>query len=137
MYVTFSPDEGDEQRWEFHPRTVLDDAAEAVERAFGDTWDSFVMGVFKGGIRARRVLLWHLMTREHPSLRVEDMPRFPLGALTVDLDREELGEFRTQTAKAPIDEATRTASLAWLDAQIAEAPEASDQGKAPRSKRSA
>lgn len=131
MFVIYTPAEGDAQRWEFLPGKVLDVEAEAVERAFHPgTWDEFVTAVMKGGARARRLLLWHLIKRDHPSLRLDDLQPIAMGELQIEFSRDEVMEIRDSMAKESMDEATRERVLSHLDGLIAEAPVGSDSGKA-------
>ncbi|HEV2778696.1 MAG TPA: hypothetical protein VGX25_04775 [Actinophytocola sp.] len=130
MLVTYTPADGDEQRWEFHAGEVLAADAEAIERAFADTWDSWVMAVLKGGMRARRVLVWHLIKTQHPSLLFADTPNFRVDEVKVEYDRDELQKIRDSVAEErKLDAATREQVLSWLDNQLAKAPEGSG-GKA-------
>lgn len=134
MFVTYSPADGDEQRWEFLADQVLDTDAEAIEKAYIDSWDNWLVTLLRGGIRARRVLLWHLIKTEHPSLKFADLPSFRVGELIVEWDRGELSRVRAGIADASksrgLDEATREALLAHLDAEMEKAPEGSTAGKA-------
>jgi hypothetical protein len=130
VFVTYSPADGDEQRWEFHAGEVLAQDAEAIEKAFVDTWDSWLMMVLKGGMRARRVLLWHCIKIQHPSLKFDDLPNFRVDELKVEYDRDELTKIREGIeGQQQLDDNTREVALAWLDNQLKQAP-ASTAGKA-------
>lgn len=127
MFFTYTPDDGEPQDWEFVASEVKASAAEVVEKSYGSPWDQFLVDVFKGGMRARRHLLWHLMCREHPTLLYIDAPDFKVGEIVVEFDKNELQEMRDQLVKAGgVDDAV----LAHIDAEIAKAPEGSDAGKA-------
>jgi len=127
MFFTYTPDDGDEQQWEFVPSEVLADEGEAAEKAYGQAWDLFLVDVFKGSMRARRTLLWMLMRREHPSLSYVDTPNFKAGEVLVELDRAELQEMRDRLAATPDPDAD---VLAHLDSELLTAPEAGLSGKA-------
>lgn len=135
MYVSYLP-EGDERRdWEFDPRRVRASRAEMVEKRYGDKWDVWLNDLQTGSIRARRVLLWHLMSAEHPALKYEDTPDFYANELELEYNVAELEEIRTSIAqnKAYTDD-EREVVYAQIDAQLDEArkkhPEG-DPGKAP------
>ncbi|MFD9706213.1 hypothetical protein [Lentzea sp. NPDC059081] len=120
MFVTYSPDDGDVQQWEFAASEVTASQAEEVERAYGEPWDQFLVAVFSGGIRARRVLLWHLMRAEHPTLLYADTPDFKVGELECEFDKTELQQLRDKAAQ---DKSLPAAVLAHIDAELATAPE--------------
>lgn len=134
MFVTYSPADGDEQRWEFLADQVLDTDAEAIEKAYVDNWDNWLVTLLRGGMRARRVLLWHLIKTAHPSLKFADLPSFRVGELAVEFDREELELVRAgiadENSSRGLDEATRESLLEHLDAELVKAPERSTGGKA-------
>ncbi|WP_199444455.1 hypothetical protein [Umezawaea beigongshangensis] len=131
MFVTYSPDGDVEERtWEFEAAAITAADAEPVEASFGRTWDEFLVELVRGGIRARRHLLWLLMRREHPALRYEDVPNFATGQLLVELDRDEL-----QAMRDGLPASTAPEALARLDAEIAAAPEGSGAGKALSNRR--
>lgn len=134
MFVVYNPADGDPERWEFHADQVMDVDAEAIEKAFTDTWDAFLMAVLKGGMRARRVLLWHLIKTTHPSLRFADLSSFRVGELKVEWDRDELAQMRSSLADEKksqgVDASTREVMLAYLDREIEQAPESGEPGKA-------
>lgn len=136
MIVTYSPEGEPEQRFEFIPRKVKSRVAEDIERRYGAGWSTWLNHVHEGMVSARRVLLWHLIKRTHPTLRWDDTPDFAIGELKVELSRDELVEMRERTAaKTDIDPEIRDMALEALDAQIAEAPTLDDEpeGKAPAS----
>ncbi len=129
MIVTYTPD-GDQaqaQRWEFDPDEVRASQAEMIEKRFGDPYDKFRAGVQMGNSKARRVLLWHLMARDHHTLRYEDTPDFRVGELRVEHTRPELLALRERVAKmGGVDDETREQVLAALDGDIEAAPEVGD-----------
>lgn len=77
MYVTHKPEDGSpEQSWEFKPNRVRSSEQVIVEKQYGGSWAEFVAGVKSGQAFARRVLLWHLIRREHPAHQFRDTPDF-------------------------------------------------------------
>ncbi|MET9301786.1 hypothetical protein ABZX66_20930 [Micromonospora aurantiaca] len=121
MHVTYSPADGETQRWEFDPGKVRASQAELIEKRFGGNWDSFRTEVQAGSIRARRVLLWHLLTREHHTLRFEDTPDFYAGELVVEHSAQELGQLKDRLMKANLADSDREQMLIALDIEISEA----------------
>jgi len=129
VIVTYAPDGQEPQRWDWDPTKVRAVEAELIEKRFNGTWDSFRMAVLEGSVRARRVLLWHLLKRQHPILRLGDVD-YGLGELTVEMTRAELMEFRGAVVKAKgITDEEREKALRALDAEIESAPEVVDVGK--------
>jgi hypothetical protein len=130
MYVTYQPDDSDKQRWEWDPDRVRTSEAEMCEKRFGDSWDKLKIGVMAGQSKARRVLLWHLLRRDHHTLRYEDVPDFYMGELLVEFDRSELQEMRAKIERARMDESEREEMLTSIDLQIDDAPDGDGEGKA-------
>lgn len=127
MIVVYSPEDGDKQQWEFVPGKVRAGEAERIEKRYGANWSEFLQGVNTGSIRARRVLLWHLMRRDHPMLRWEDTPDFYAGELTVDMSIAEMVEMRRRlSSDKTIDGEVKEQVVAALTAQI-EAVEADSE----------
>lgn len=135
MFVTYHPQGSDTPtRWEFKPGKVRNARASMIEKLYGKaigqraTYKEFEAAVQQGAATARRVLLWHLQSIDHPNLRLDDVD-FCEDEMLVEFSREELTEFREGVAAAAIeDEAQRALMLGALDAQIATAE--SDGGKA-------
>ncbi|WP_329426825.1 hypothetical protein OG339_42220 [Streptosporangium sp. NBC_01495] len=121
MFVTYSPEDGTEQRWTFDPKRVRASKAEMIEKRAGEPWDAWQAAVLAGKMRARRVLLWHLLTVDHPTLRWEDVPDFYAGELLVEYSVIELADIRGRVEKAEIPADQRDQALAALAALITEA----------------
>jgi hypothetical protein len=121
MFVTFSPADGDAQRWSYDPDEVMASKAEMIEKRFGASWEAFGAAVIQGSMRARRVLLWHLMTLTHPSIRYEDVADFRSKDLLVEFSAAELVRMRDRLAKANLPEAEREQITTALDIQITDA----------------
>jgi len=121
MHVTYKPEDGTEQRWEFDPNRVRASAAEVIEKRYGQNWSKFCADVQSGNMRARRVLLWHLLAREHHTLRVEDVPDFYADELLVEHTADELLAIKDRLRKATIAEDEREQMLTALDIEISEA----------------
>lgn len=137
MIVTYSPDGQEPQTWAWDPKTVRTAEAEDIEAAMGSTvapvtFDEFQVALLKGGAKARRVLLWHLQRKTHPTLKLADV-EFALGDLTVEFEAPELQEMRDALAKASgMNEDQREVVLAAIDSELNErlTKGESTQGKA-------
>jgi hypothetical protein len=88
------------QHWTFDPDGVAVDDAEQIEAAMGagQTYDDFTRSLINATARARRVLLWYLMRRDHPDTRLlfSDVPIFKMGELVVELGTAELAVLQSQ-----------------------------------------
>lgn len=139
MRVAYTPEDNPEakQSWVFRPGRVRQSEAALIERQYGQNWDKFCADVQAGNIAARRVLLWHLIRREHPKLRLEDTPDFYADEVVVSHSPDELREIRTRVVGSGLPAAEVEVALAVIDQQIAAAeadaePEQSE-GKATSS----
>lgn len=83
------------------------------------TWDEFQKAILGGSIAARRVLLWHLLKREHPPLRLDDVS-FRTGEVEVEFEKCELVDLRAQLIRRDrmVSEEDRDRALRAIDAQI-------------------
>lgn len=131
MIVTYTP-EGEEPRsWEFKAHLVKAAAAELIENRAGLRFEEWAQEALVGRAKARRVLLWHLLTREHPGYRYEDTPDFAFGELTIQRDYDELIEHRSYIEKSPpADAEIASMVFAQLDSEIEARIAAGDSGKA-------
>ncbi|MFC7380894.1 hypothetical protein [Sphaerisporangium rhizosphaerae] len=123
MFVTYKPEDGDEQRWEFNPKRVRASKAEMIEKRAGENWDAWLASLQSGNMRARRVLLWHLLTVDHPTFRWEDVPDFYASELMVEHSVAELTEIRDRVTKAKLPADQVDQILSALDGEIASAME--------------
>ncbi|MFF0469328.1 hypothetical protein ACFYPX_18090 [Micromonospora zamorensis] len=121
MHVTYTPEGGTAQRWDFNPGRVRAAEAELIEKRYGKAWDQFRADVQTGSMKARRVLLWHLLRREHHTLRFEDVPDFYTDELLVEHSVDELTLMREKLAQADLPDGDRDQMLAMLDIELAEA----------------
>lgn len=96
MLVTYAPEDGTAQSWEWNPARVRVNEQVIVEKQYGASWREFVAGAKMGEAAARRVLLCHLLRREHPGLQLRDTPDFMDCELTVELGVAELEANRAE-----------------------------------------
>jgi hypothetical protein len=121
MLVTYKPDDQEPRSWTFNPGRVRLSEAAAVEKQYGSAWEQFAAEVQAGSAKARRVLLWFLMRRDHPTLRFEDTPDLYLDELVLEHSLDELRMVRDRVAKAGLSESEESTALSILDDQIAQA----------------
>lgn len=143
MIVTYSPDGQEPQTWHFVPKRLRESRIEMMEKRFAKLigedrapFDVLRMELMQDGASARRVVLWELLNREHPLLKIEDVDPVR-DELTVQQTKQELAEFRDSLAKMAEskDDPKLALALADIDRRIEEAPDDADGGKA-RSKSS-
>jgi hypothetical protein len=143
LTIAYAPDGQDSQRFEFDAGQLRVAAAEKLENLFGDTLDALEKALMAGSVKAKRVVLWHLLVQQHESLRYDDVD-FAAGEVQVLMGREMLTQLREAAAAAAgIDEDKRRAAIAALDLQLRQAddndaePTATDGGAPAGKARSA
>lgn len=121
MLVKFSPENQETPSvWEFHPEKVKQSAAELIERRSGMTYAHWAKAVGDGSALARKVLLWHLMTRDGHPLRIEDVPDFYFGDLSIEPSLDELRRVREQVeSSTEIAQTEKVDALNAIDLEIA------------------
>lgn len=132
MRLTYSPEDGESRSWVFDPKRVRQAQAEVIERRYGENWDRFVYDVQSGSAKARRVLLWHLLSREQHTLRYEDTPDFYMGEVEVIHSVNELNDLRDRILKMNLSPEEREKALTALDLEITDRIEEEEpaEGKA-------
>lgn len=120
MRITYTPEDGSETRvWDFSPRRVRQSEAAIIERQYGKPYEQFVPEAQAGSARALRVLMWHLMRKDHPALRFEDVPDFFMDEIQLQHSVEELREAKSNIEKAGgLDPAEREVALALIESRI-------------------
>jgi hypothetical protein len=76
MIITYTPDEGSPEEYDFNPGKLMSPEAEAIESVGDYAWDSFeTFGAmfFKGNVRARRAALWIMKKRKNPRLKFDEV----------------------------------------------------------------
>lgn len=141
MFVTYKPDGELEQKFEFTRKRLRSLDGIAIEKAYAGKTADFFREVQQGGMKARRVLLWHLLHKTHPTLRYDDTPDFYEEELVVEHSAEEIGELIDSVHKSrALDDETRSQILAELERELEEALEREGlqeaPGKAPSKKSS-
>lgn len=121
MHITYKPEDGEQQVWEFDPGRIRAGVAEVIEKRFGANFDMWRDGVRAGNAKARRVLLWHLLRQTHATLRYEDTPDFYMDELLVEFSVSELLELRERLERASMDESMREQVRTGLDLEITDA----------------
>jgi hypothetical protein len=122
MQVTYKPEDaevGSERVWDFDPNRIRAARAEMIEKRYGQRYSEWIKNVQAGEVRARRVLLWHLLSLEHLHLKLEDVPDFMFGELEVDYSVDDLQRIRHEVAESAMDDRTKEDHLERLDLEIA------------------
>lgn len=131
MHVTYKPEDGDQQEWDFTAGRVRSGEAGLMQERFGGTWEQFDVALQKGDIIARRVLLWHLLRLEHAKLRWEDTPDFFAEELIVEFSVKELTQMIEDIQQARgIAEGQREQILAAFATELEKA--AAREGVGPK-----
>ncbi|GIH27611.1 hypothetical protein Aph01nite_59210 [Acrocarpospora phusangensis] len=99
MIVTYTPQGGTEETWDYKQADLTSAEAELVEDATGLTIDEFEVDLMKGRVKCKRALLWLHMRKEHPNLRFSEVD-FKVGDLKTEFDREEKRELRERLEKS-------------------------------------
>jgi hypothetical protein len=126
MLVTYKPENEDGtpragEGWEkeFNPQRVRQSRAEMIEKRYGARYAVWVSEIQAGEAKARRVLVWHLLSLEHPTFKMEDVPDFMFGELELDYSVADLQKLRGQVAESAMDDAAKAETLDRLDMEIA------------------
>ena len=88
MFVTYTPEKGDRLEFTVYPARMRVAEQEAIEKASGMEFGAWTVAVQSGSTKARRVLLWVLMHREHPAIRLADVD-FSAEELEIETSAEE------------------------------------------------
>lgn len=122
MFVTFDPEDGSPVReWTFDPDDVLRSEAQAIEKAFGGPWEQWIAALRVKDAKARGVMLFHLLSQEHPKLRFEDTPDFRMRQMNVQMSSAELREVHDQMARTRMGEDLRDAFEAAYERDLQDA----------------
>ena len=89
MKVTYSPEDGDEQVFDYNPNKLMSAEREALEKRTGMSFQQFTMGVLRGHSLCRRALLHVLLKRQHPGISYDDVD-FCWDELTVEMTKGEI-----------------------------------------------
>lgn len=89
MKVTYTPEDGDEQVFDYNPNKLLSAEREALEKRTGKPFNEFAMGVLKGNALCRRALLHVLLKRQHPTIAFDDVD-FCWDELKVEMTKGEI-----------------------------------------------
>lgn len=126
MFLVYTPEGGDEQRFEYRPGRMRVMEMEAIEKHTGLAYATeFKAQLLKGQTNARRALLWTFLRRVHPTTRYEDVDFFD-DELRLERDRDEIAaeiaavESLSDADMPPED---RLLTVAVLRGQLDTAPE--------------
>lgn len=126
MLVKYMPEnedgtkrEGEGWEKEFQPMRVRAARAEMIERRYGARYSEWVTAIQAGEVKARRVLMWHLLSLDHPQLKMEDVPDFMFGELELDYSLADLQKLRKEVEDSSMDDQAKSETLERLDMEIA------------------
>lgn len=124
MFLTYTPEGQEAQRFHYEPGKLRVSEAEAIEDRCGMAYGGdFKIALLKGNMRARRALLWTFLRRQHPNYRYEDVD-FADSEVTLELDRAEVeAELEALAGAAGISDEDRRIAEAVYRAQLETAPE--------------
>lgn len=134
MIVDYIPEGEEPQRFEFRPGRMRLAACAQIEFQYkklaGEpkTYQQFVEDIKTGSAVARRVLIHHLLRRQHPAIRIDDVDPYE-DEIVLTFHKAELQELRALVEKAS-NVPDKETVLARLDDEIAAAPDAEEPGKA-------
>ena len=105
MLVKYKPENEDgsvreDLAWEreFQPMRVRANRAEMIEKRYGARYSEWVTAIQAGEVKARRVLMWHLLSLDHPTFKMEDVPDFMFGEVELDYSLSDLQKLRREVA---------------------------------------
>jgi hypothetical protein len=126
MLVIYKPEDENgtvrqDMAWEkeFQPTRVRANRAEMIEKRYGSRYADWVNAIQAGEVKARRVLMWHLLSLDHPSFKMEDVPDFMFGELELDYSLADLQKLRVQVDESAMDDTAKSETLERLDMEIA------------------
>ena len=128
MYLVYTPDGGDEQRWEYNPRKLRATEREMLEKRTELNFTEFTSKVLEGNSLCRRALLFLFLRRQHPKIRWEDVD-FAWDELRLEFSKQELMQLRERVQQT-LTGSDLEVALAKLDEEIEEAYDEGDEGKA-------
>lgn len=129
MYLVYTPDGGDEQRWEYRPTKLKATEREMLEKRTERNFSQFTTDVLQGNSLCRRALLFLFLRREHPRIRWDDVD-FAWDELWLEYSKQELTQMR-ETVETTMSGSDRDMALAKLDEEIEGAyDDAGEEGKA-------
>jgi hypothetical protein len=123
LKVTYTPDESDEQVFDYNPNKLMSAEREALETRTGKSFNDFAMGILRGNALCRRALLHVLLKRQHPTLRFDDVD-FCWDELKIEMTKGEIELAVARLREKNGDEELIEGMLKQFD----EAPD--DEGKA-------
>jgi hypothetical protein len=90
MRITYTPDDGEKQEWQFKPGRLLATEVEAIERVTNMSFLEWAEAMSKGGATGLRALIWVLRKRHgEPELKYRDVD-FAYDSVAFEPDEEEL-----------------------------------------------
>lgn len=122
--VIFTPKDGDRHEWDFDPRKLLTPERIAIEKATQMAWGDFKAAIARDSTVAWQALLWVLLKRSEPTLRLADVS-FCDDEIAVDVSdsekRETIAYFDANPQEA---DAAELALVEQFRAELGDSPKA-------------
>lgn len=119
MYLVYTPDGQEPQRFPYNPRKMMSPEMEAIERVTGRGFSQFTTEVLQGNALCRRALLWVLQKRKHPTLKFAEV-EFAWDELKLEHSKQEFELMISQVIDSTTG-AEQAAVVAKLEAEMATA----------------
>jgi hypothetical protein len=110
VFLVYSPEDGDVQRFPYNPRKMMSPEMEAIEKVTDRGWSAFTADVVQGNALCRRALLWVFLKRQHPVIKFADVS-FMWDELSLEYSKQEY--------TAMIEEVQQRAGGAEAEAMVA------------------
>lgn len=133
MFVTYRPEgtleDSEVQRWKWDPNKVRVSEAEIMERKAGVSFVEFSAKILQGDAHCRRVLLWALTKRRHPSVKFEDID-FAWDELKIEYSKSEYKLMLEQIKETLTGTELEAATIKLTAEMMAAYDDEDDEGKA-------
>lgn len=115
MILVYTPDTGDEKRWDLAEVKVTFAEAKAAERAGNFTWRKLEQELTDGNVEALQAAVWVLRKRDEPTLRFADLESLPIDAIRTEYSADEKAFLKASVEADPdMTDSEKEAALAVL-----------------------
>lgn len=112
MILVYTPDEGEEQRWDLAEVKVTFAEAKAAEKAGGVAWRKLEQALTDGNVEALQAAVWVLRKRDEPTLRFADLENLPIDSTRTEYSDDEKAFLRASVeADTSMSDAEKEATL--------------------------
>lgn len=89
----YTPEGAEPMSWPWEPDRLMNDEAEAIERATGLKWSEFKTAIRQDSVIAIHGLLWVMLRREVDGLKYHEV-KFSMSEISFELDDDEWAAWR-------------------------------------------